>query len=328
MEKEAVDVLMTTFETNPQYLRKQIDSILNQTYSNIKLIISDDKSSTPETQQILKEYEKKDNRIRLYLQEHNVGYIKNFEFLLKQSTSKYISFSDHDDIWYPEKIEKSLKMLQEEKVDLVYCNCKQIDQNGDILHEDYFEYKNMPLVKGKNEILGISRYLGIGCSQIFTKEVKERMLPFTPNVMAHDWLASFIANEKKGVSYIKEPLFEYRLHTNNVFGGRSLSQNIARWKKKYGKTYKGYLKYRKEAVIEPAYLNGIKMCLEYCDNSKNKEIIEKITKYYERIEKSKYINFHFNSYYKYLDGKNIKKKKIREILIFHIPILGYIRYII
>ena len=56
-----------------------IDSILSQTYKNIRLIISDD-ASKDNTVEIIKEYQKKDNRIILYEQEKNLGYIKNFEF--------------------------------------------------------------------------------------------------------------------------------------------------------------------------------------------------------------------------------------------------------
>ena len=254
--EEKVEILLTTFNTNLKYLKEQIDSILNQTYKNISLIISDDCSTKNEVKEILKEYEKKDDRVKLFLQEKNLGYNKNFEFLLKKSDAKYIMFCDHDDIWYKDKVEKSLKKLIEKDVDLVYCNARQINQDGKIIHEDYFKYKNMPLVEGKSK-LAIARYIGIGCSQIITKDVRDKMIPFLDSVMAHDWLASFIANENKGISYIDEPLFEYRLHENNVFGGRSLEQNLTRWKEENGNSYKSYLKYRKEKVIDKAYLDGI-----------------------------------------------------------------------
>ena len=175
-----------------------------------------------------------------------------------------------------ENLEKSLKELVENDVDLVYVNSKQIDGNEKVIHKDYFKYKNMPLISGKSK-LAISRCIGIGCSQIFTKDVKEAMLPFTENVMAHDWLAAFIANENRGIAYIDTPLFDYRLHEKNVFGGRNLAQNTSRWKEKNGKTYKSYLKYRKEDVIDKAYLNGAKMCLDYCKIEKNKEFLNKIS---------------------------------------------------
>ena len=220
------------------------------------------------------------------------------------------------------KVEKSLKKLIEKDVDLVYCNARQINQDGKIIHEDYFKYKNMPLVEGKSK-LAIARYIGIGCSQIITKDVRDKMIPFLDSVMAHDWLASFIANENKGISYIDEPLFEYRLHENNVFGGRSLEQNLTRWKEENGNSYKSYLKYRKEKVIDKAYLDGAKMCLDYCENQENKKFLENLISYYEKLEKSKYINFHIIKYFKFLAGKNLFKKMIKEIVMFHFPVMGY-----
>lgn len=320
--EEKVEVLLTTYNTNLKYLKEQIESILNQTYKNISLIISDDCSTKNEVKEILKEYEKKDDRVKLFLQEKNLGYNKNFEFLLKKSEAKYIMFCDHDDIWYKDKVEKSLKKLIEKDVDLVYCNARQINQDGKIIHEDYFKYKNMPLVEGKSK-LAIARYIGIGCSQIITKDVRDKMIPFLDSVMAHDWLASFIANENKGISYIDEPLFEYRLHENNVFGGRSLEQNLTRWKEENGNSYKSYLKYRKEKVIDKAYLDGAKMCLDYCKNQENKKFLENLISYYENLKKTKYINFHIIKYFKFLAGKNLFKKMIKEIVMFHFPVMGY-----
>ena len=102
--KEKVDILLATYNTNINYLIEQIDSILNQTYANFNLLISDDNSTNSVVIKKLKEYEEKDKRIKLFLQKENKGCLKNFEFLLNQSTANYIMFSDHDDIWYPEKI--------------------------------------------------------------------------------------------------------------------------------------------------------------------------------------------------------------------------------
>ena len=324
--QEKVDILMTTYNTEIKYLKQQIDSILNQTYKNICLLISDDNSTNKEVQNILKDYEKKDERIKIYIQDNNLGYIKNFEFLLKESTSNYIMYADHDDIWYENKVEKSLEELIKKDVDLVYVNAEQIDEDGQVIQKSYFKYKNVPLIKGTNN-LAISRCIGIGCSQLFTKSVKDKMLPYTENVMAHDWLAAFIANENKGISYIEEPLFGYRLHNTNVFGGRSLEQNLARWKDENGKSYKSYLKYREENVIDKAYLNGAKMCLEYAQKAQDKIFLNKIIKYYENIKKSRFINFHIFKFFKYLGGRNLFKKMIKELIIFHFPVLGYLIFI-
>ena len=211
---EKVDILLTTYNSKIEYLKMQIDSILNQTYKDFKLIISDDCSTKEEVKKVLEEYEQKDNRIKIYFQPQNLGYTKNFEFVLTKSTADYIAFSDHDDIWYPNKIEESLKILKEKNVDLVYCDAKQIDENGKTLHESYLRYKNMPILneKYKKEILPFSRHIAIGCGQVFTKRVKDLMIPFTESTMAHDWHSLYIANALNGAYCIDKPLFEYRLH--------------------------------------------------------------------------------------------------------------------
>ena len=205
----------------------------------------------------------------------------------------------------------------------------QVIVNGEVLGNmsarDYFKYKNVPLVDGKSK-LAISRCVGIGCSQIITKSVKDKMIPFKKNFIAHDWLAAFIANEGKGISYIEEPLFDYRLHSTNVFGGRSLSQNLNRWKQENGNDYKSFLEYRKDA-IDRAYLGGIEMCKEYVHIKSDKEFIEEAEKYYNCILESKKVNLKLGGFFKILAGKNQGKKMIREIVLFHFPVLGYLKFL-
>ena len=66
------------------------------------------------------------------------------------------------------------------------------------------------------------------------------------------------------------------------------------------------------------------MCLDYYKKKKNKKFLNDIIKYYENLEKSKYINFHIIKYFKFLGGRNLAKKEIKELVIFHLPILGYL----
>ena len=325
--KEKVDILLATYNTNINYLIEQIDSILNQTYANFNLLISDDNSTNSVVIKKLKEYEEKDKRIKLFLQKENKGCLKNFEFLLNQSTANYIMFSDHDDIWYPEKIEKSLKKILESGVSLVYSDARQIGENGEILHESYLKYKNMPFLKGKDNISFFTRHTVIGCSQIFTKQIKEKMLPFKKSVIAHDWLSIYIASKENGVEYIEEQLLDYRLHSKNIFGGRSFKQNIKIWKDKNSNNYSSYLEYRNK-VIEDAYLKGSKMCFEYSNQYKKNEEEKKAIEYYEKLLKTKVINLSICKYFRYLYFKGAKERAIKELVIFHFPILGYIIYTI
>lgn len=99
--EEKIDILLATYN-GEKYVAEQIESILNQTYKNFNLIISDDNSSD-NTSKILEEYAKKDNRIILNLQEKNLGVVKNIEFLLKQVQNEYYMLSDQDDVWLEQK---------------------------------------------------------------------------------------------------------------------------------------------------------------------------------------------------------------------------------
>ena len=93
--QEKIDVLMATYN-GEKYLKEQIDSILNQTYQNIQLIISDD-CSTDGTREILRQYEK-DDRVKVFYQEKNLGYVRNFEFLLEKVKNDLYMLSDQDDV--------------------------------------------------------------------------------------------------------------------------------------------------------------------------------------------------------------------------------------
>ena len=329
--EDKVDILLTTYNTKIEYLRKQIDSILNQTYTNFTLIISDDCSPNDEVRTVLKEYEQKDSRIKLFFQPQNLGCTKSFEFLLNQSTANYISFSDHDDIWYPTKVEESLKAIKEKNVDMVYCDANQIDGKGIKLQESYLKYKNMPIINEKynKRILPFARHIAIGCSQMITKEVKEKMLPFTEKTFAHDWHSAYIANNLKGMYCIDKPLFGYRIHENNIFGGRSFKQNIKMWKEKNGNNYKSYLKYRYHTITE-TYLAGVLMCKDYSEklqNNKLQKAENEIIKYFENSQKAKIMYFPIHKFFKYLYFKGIGKRAIKEIMILHFPMLSYLIYL-
>ena len=136
---EKIDILLATYN-GEKYLKDQLDSILNQTYNNFRLLISDD-CSTDKTRNILEEYKNKDNRIELFFQKNNLGVIRNFEFLLNKVENKYYMFSDQDDIWKEFKIEKSVKKIEESDSDLVYSDLEVVDENLKVKYDSYWKLK-------------------------------------------------------------------------------------------------------------------------------------------------------------------------------------------
>ena len=94
-----------------KYIRKAIDSILAQTFSNFNCIISDN-GSTDRTEVICKEYEKKDKRITYVKHEKNFGPDFNFRFVLSKAKSKYFVWLAYDDYWESTFLEKNTTILE------------------------------------------------------------------------------------------------------------------------------------------------------------------------------------------------------------------------
>jgi glycosyltransferase involved in cell wall biosynthesis len=97
------------------YLRRAIDSLLDQTYRDIVLIISDN-ASTDGTQKICEEYAKKDNRVRYIRQKENIGQLGNATLMLHEiaAAAEYCLFVSDDDFWDPRFIEVCMRQLERE----------------------------------------------------------------------------------------------------------------------------------------------------------------------------------------------------------------------
>ena len=92
-------------------IKNILDSILNQSYENFILVISDN-ASTDSTQKICKNYAKNDNRINYIRQEKNIGLLNNWNFLLKNTKTKYFMWVEADDYYDSFFIEDNVKVLE------------------------------------------------------------------------------------------------------------------------------------------------------------------------------------------------------------------------
>lgn len=116
MEDCLVSVVMPVYNVE-KFLREAIDSILNQTYKNIELIIIDD-CSTDNSRDIIKSYS--DSRIRAYFNEENLQQPRTRNKALKLANGKYIAVMDSDDISLPNRIEEEVKFMESNK-DIDVC---------------------------------------------------------------------------------------------------------------------------------------------------------------------------------------------------------------
>jgi glycosyltransferase involved in cell wall biosynthesis len=102
-----------------KYLEKTVESILNQDYQNIELILVDDGSSDGSAE-IMRKLEGEDSRIKPFYNQ-NGGVAKARNFGIAKSNADFIAFCDQDDLWLPTKITKQILLFENPKVGLVYC---------------------------------------------------------------------------------------------------------------------------------------------------------------------------------------------------------------
>jgi glycosyltransferase involved in cell wall biosynthesis len=114
------------------FLTEAVDSILEQTFSDFELIISDN-ASTDRTEEICREYAQKDERVRYYRNPKNVGIARNYNitYELASESSQFFKWAAHDDVLMPEYLERCIKVLDKEpSIVCVHTYAQKIDQHG------------------------------------------------------------------------------------------------------------------------------------------------------------------------------------------------------
>lgn len=143
------------------YLNRAINSLLNQTYKNIEIVISDN-CSTDSTELLCRQFASDDERIKYIRQDSNIGHQKNFQYVLKKSSADFFMWAAHDDEWHPDFIKINLLQLnQVSDFGVSFCNVrcmskkwrpiKYVEYNKNILHDA----DALPLIK---EVLSPIKY--------------------------------------------------------------------------------------------------------------------------------------------------------------------------
>lgn len=217
-----ISVCMTTYN-GEKYIKEQLKSILAQITENDEVIIYDD-NSKDSTIKIIRHFN--DTRIKLYVNNHTVGYTKNFERSLKKASGDIIFLSDQDDIWINDKVSVSMNYLK--KSDFVVSDSTIVDKDLNLIKESHFTVYNTK--KGFITNLLFPRY--VGACMAFKRDVLLKSLPFPENskLIAHDYWICLIAEAHFRTSLIKKPLILYRRHQNNTSTGGNRSKNTLKHK--------------------------------------------------------------------------------------------------
>ncbi len=204
-----VAVVMATYN-GARFLKPQLDSIIQQSYPTLEIIIMDD-CSTDDTIVLLEGYAATHPNIYLYRNEKNIGYIKNFEKGIGYTTAEYIALCDQDDIWHIDKIKILMEHIDEASI--VFCDSELMDEQGNSLGRKMSDIKNLGSYNDCLPFL-IGNCVS-GHALLMHKSVALAAMPF-PEGCPPDWPLAFNASCLAGIKFITQPLVKYRQHTTSA----------------------------------------------------------------------------------------------------------------
>lgn len=208
-----VNVLISTYN-GEKYIRDQIESILNQSYKNIKIFVRDD-GSTDNTVSILEEYQDK-GTINL-IRGANLGFGGSFMTLLKNAEEgDYWAFCDQDDVWLPEKIQWAVEWLD-----------RQDDSKPNMFHSSFYltdehlnvEGEYLPNEKKYTFTKAITECFHMGFSTVFNKTLRDYMLMADiSKLSSHDHWAELIVMKFGNVEFDNRCASYHRRLTYSLSG--------------------------------------------------------------------------------------------------------------
>ena len=232
-----VSVVMCTYN-GAKYVKEQLDSILQQTVADFELVVCDD-CSNDGTWEILQEYASGHDIIRLFKNEQNLGFLKNFEKAMGLASGEYIALSDQDDIWMPNHLEVLMNLLGERTI--ACGNSLLVDENGNSLGMSLKEQEDLTVVSENPLDLALSvmvyRNPFQGAAMLFRRSFLEKALPIPEGINYHDsWFAA-LACFMEGISYTDEVILCYRMHGENLSGLHSKKSRGSILNKRYEGKY-------------------------------------------------------------------------------------------
>lgn len=273
-DKGKVSVLLSLYNPDKNFLEKQLRSLDEQTYTNMEILIFDDcienRCSLTFIEKCIR---KKKYRVLPYL-DKNLGYVKAFEYLVKESDGEFIAFCDQDDEWDRIKIEKCVDKIRQEKTLLVVSDRRIINGSGKVICESVRHNSNQKYETWNSyDDIGIYNFFTAcapGMSIVMDGVFAKKTVPF-PEFTGHDKWVIACANACGKISYLDEPLVSYRRHSNNVSG---ILEGITSKKDYEEQRIIPHLQLVREFQKRYPSYQGTKIALEFAEARKRHNIFE------------------------------------------------------
>jgi len=273
MREPLISIVLCTYN-GEKFLSEQLDSIITQSYKKLEIIIIDD-CSTDNTADIINGYAKKDNRIKLFFNEVNLGFNKNFEKALGLATGEYVAISDQDDIWLPQKIQLLFDNIKSNW--LLFSNSSYL---GDLKQGRLLNSFKLPSTyKGillRNHVTGHTSFM--------RRDFLNMVLPFPPDGY-YDWWMGFVASYHNKIAFLDEVLTLYRIHSGSVIQSRLDAGYIKKQEFENNlKMLKAFAGYKSLRPTDQIFIEQLKDAYQLRgEKTRSVPLMEFIVKYYRDL---------------------------------------------
>ena len=228
---ESILILLPVFGYNELWLKRQLNSISVQTYSDFLCIVSHDghvsSDEADHIQMLLPDF-----RFQLVIQETRLGIYRHIEGLIKTYAfaHRYFVLCDQDDVWASEKLSKQVQGIEHCDATVVSVNAEIVDSlEMGIGGKNTFEWFG---VDKTNNRLGLVLNQLTGASGIYRSQRLKKCLPFPrmvhEKVCVHDHWLYLCALVSGGISFDEECLWKYRQHNSNLIGAKAGGSHLKR----------------------------------------------------------------------------------------------------
>ncbi|EOH7288202.1 glycosyltransferase family 2 protein [Campylobacter jejuni] len=224
-----ISIILPTYNVE-QYIARAIESCINQTFKNIEIIVVDDCGSDKSID-IVKEYAKKDDRIKIIHNEENLKLLRARYEGVKVANSPYIMFLDPDDYLELNACEECMKILKNNEIDLLFFNAFVLENNNKIERKLNFQEKCYVKKDFLKELLKTKNLFWIVWAKVIKKELylKAVGLISLENAkinMAEDVLLYYpLINISNTIFHLSKNLYNYQINNFSITKTLTL-QNI------------------------------------------------------------------------------------------------------
>lgn len=230
-----VEIIMAAYN-GEKYIKQQIESIMKNTYENIHLTIYDDTKEAQTTAamtDILRLMtEKYGEKLTYKKNEQNKGCTRNFLEGLQASDAEYTMFSDQDDYWNKDKVERTLEKMNEMENKygkdtplVVFTDAIVVDSTLNLIHFSFHRSNHLNTKRVDLAHLLMENKL-IGCTMMMNKALKNKIIAIPKNARVHDWWVALVAAAFGKIGYLEDSTILYRQHEDNVIGNQEYGSYI------------------------------------------------------------------------------------------------------